>query len=173
MRAGDEGALAALYDHSAALVYGVALRILGNREDAEEVTLDVYRQIWRDSWRFDPGRGTVAAWLVTLARSRALDYSRRRPRAGVPLETQRDPADLAPNPEDAAALAQFRRRVRRALEALAAAERQAIELACFGDLTHAEIARALGQPLGTVKTRIRRGLERLREQLGGRPPSCP
>jgi RNA polymerase sigma-70 factor, ECF subfamily len=164
----DQSGLADLYDESSSLVYSVALRMLGHREDAEEVTLDVYTQVWRTAASYDSSRGTVAAWLVTQARSRAIDRMRAR---GGRMERERPIVNFvdlevdAPSPEQESAAGQRRRRVLMALATLSPEQREAIQLAFFSDLTHGELAARLGQPLGTVKSRIRLGMIKLREQL--------
>jgi RNA polymerase sigma-70 factor, ECF subfamily len=165
---GDEQALAALYDESSGLVYSICLRVLGNEADAEEITLEVYAHIWRCAKDFDAGRGTVCAWLAMLARSRAID----RLRAGATRRTSErelpaafavvDPEIL---PDEAGAASERRRFVQAALETLSAEQRQAIELAYFSGLSHSELAARLGQPLGTIKTRIRLAMMKLRELL--------
>lgn len=165
---GDQSGLAALYDESSPLVYSVALRMLGRKEDAEEVTLDVYTQVWRTAASYDPSRGTVAAWLVTQARSRAIDRMRARDRRmerEQPMVKFFDRGVDAPSPEQESQAGQRRRRVFAALATLAPEQREAIQLAFFSDLTHSELANQLGQPLGTVKSRIRLGMMKLREQL--------
>lgn len=162
---GDESALATLYDATSSLVYSVALRILMNRSDAEEVTLDVYTQVWRQAAAFDPRRGNVGTWLVMLARSRAIDRARlrsnrsRREESGV--ETLRL-ASNQPTPEQAAADSQLTRQINRALAVLSPEQRQVIEMSYFFGLSHSEVAARLRQPIGTVKTRIRLGMMRLR-----------
>jgi RNA polymerase sigma-70 factor (ECF subfamily) len=165
---GDEEALAGLYDATAASVHGLALRILGDRHAAEEVTGDVYLQVWRQAERYDPARGTPLGWLLTITRTRSIDRLRRQPGAVTPepAETPRHVA-VADDPEADAALAERRRLVQHALGRLAHGERRAIELAYFGGLSHTEIASATGAPIGTVKTRIRLGMMRLRQMLGG------
>ena len=165
---GDQTALAALYDETSGLVYGLALRILRDQQAAEDVTIDVYAQVYRQVSRYDAHRGTPSAWLVTLTRSRALDRLRqeahRRARE-APLEaTTRLPA-LSAGPEECSATTELRRLVQRALALLTPEQRQVIELAYYAGLSHTEIAATLGQPLGTVKTRIRTGLMLLREDL--------
>ena len=165
---GDQSAMAQLYDESSPLVYSVALRVLGDTADAEEVTLDVYTQVWRTAATYDPNRGKVTAWLATLARSRAIDRLRSRSgrdRRELPiLQFEEMRADSA-SPELVTDTAQRRRRIMTALAALSPEQREAIELAFFSGLTHSELAERLGQPLGTVKTRIRLGMMKLREQL--------
>jgi RNA polymerase sigma-70 factor (ECF subfamily) len=168
MRDHDAEALAELYDRTASLVYGLALRVLRVPEDAEEVTTDVYSHAWRSASRYDPARATVQGWLVMLTRSRAIDRLRaRRVRvdtAGLDLEGVDPPSrELAP---DARLDQEVRaRHVRTALDELAPHERTLIELAFFEGLTHSELADRLGLPLGTVKTRIRSGLQKLRRAM--------
>lgn len=165
---GDHAALGSLYDESSGLVYSLALRILGDPADAEETTLDVYLQVWRSASAFDPTRGSAATWLVTLARSRAIDHIRsgasRKKREEV-LESFHDLASSEIRPDQATAMDQERQLIRTALEELAPEQKEVIELAFFGGLTHSELAERLGQPLGTVKTRIRLGMMKLRTLL--------
>jgi RNA polymerase sigma-70 factor (ECF subfamily) len=167
--AGKQDALASLYDESSRLVYSIAFRILANAADAEEVTSEVYTQIWRQARDYSPERGTPSTWLVMLARSRALDRVRSREtrrQRETPLEAvaaARAPEDP---PEQVAFLSQQRTIVRTAMAALAPEQREAIELSFFTGLTHTELAEKLGQPLGTVKTRIRLGMLKLRQSLG-------
>jgi len=164
---GEEAALAALYDRTAPLVHGLALRIVGNRGAAEEVTGDVYLQVWRQAARYDRARGAPLAWLLTLARSRAIDRVRvaSQRHETEPLREALAVPSAAPDPEESSAVAERRRNVQGALARLAPEQRQAIELAYFGGLSHSEVAVKLGEPLGTVKTRIRLGMMRLRETL--------
>lgn len=157
--AGDPAALADLYDLAAGLVFGLVLRILRDRAEAEDVVQEVFVQVWRQAERFDPARGSLNAWLCTIARTRALDRLRRRAARREEPEGSQPPAVEAPRPEDALA-------VRAALESLPAPQREALALAYFEGLTHTEIAARLGEPLGTVKTRIRAALLRLRGALG-------
>ncbi|MSV36283.1 MAG: sigma-70 family RNA polymerase sigma factor, partial [Bryobacterales bacterium] len=166
---GDSDGLAALYDESSSLVYRVALRFVANPADAEEVTMDVYQQVWRTAERYAGERGTVSAWLVTLARSRALDKVRARAsraRAEEPLPEFRELHFAGAGPEDATLATQEQRRIRAALSTFPHEQREAVELAFYSGLTHAELADRLRQPLGTVKTRIRSAMMKLREQLG-------
>lgn len=165
---GDESALASLYDSTAALVNGLALRILRDRGAAEEVTGDVYLQVWRQAVRYDESRGSALSWLLTLARTRAID----RLRSGANQRARTEPLraafaipSTAPDPEEHSHLSQRRRIVQQVLAQLPAEQRRAIELGYFGGLSHSEIAASLGEPLGTVKTRIRLGMLRLREGL--------
>jgi RNA polymerase sigma-70 factor, ECF subfamily len=166
---GDQGALAELYDAMSRQVYGLALRILKDTGTAEEVTLEVFTQVWRQATLYDLSRGTPSAWLCTLARSRAIDRLRsgaQERRRAEPIENvaATAPADVV-DPEMSAFDAERRTRVRAALDQLPAEQREAIELAYFSGLSHSEIATQLGQPLGTVKTRIRLAMVRLREAL--------
>jgi RNA polymerase sigma-70 factor (ECF subfamily) len=167
--AGDASALSELYDLSSRHVYGICLKVLRNPADAEEVALDVYTQAWRQAARFDAGRGEPLAWLLMLARSRAID--RLRSRGGVrryeeDFDQVRDLASPGIDPETGSSLAQRASTVRAALAGLPAEQREVIELAYFQGLTHTEIAEKLAQPLGTAKSRIRLALARLRQALG-------
>lgn len=164
----DESALAALYDESSQLAYTVAMRILQDEADASEVVLDVYKHVWDAAGRFDEQRGSPAAWIVILARSRAMDRRRfktARMRTPAVVEELPELTCSKPNPETLAITSQSHRSVMRALDSVSSDQRQALELAFFEGLTHSEIAERLGQPLGTVKTRIRQAVGRLRELL--------
>lgn len=165
---GDESALAFLYDASSRLVYGLALRVLGDAGAAEEVTLDVYLQVWRQADRFDATRGRVSTWLMTMARSRAIDKLRAKPRELSESETLEAVAEAPseiPGPEQSAGLAQQQAQVRKALDTLSEEQRRVIELAFFSGLSQSEIALKLNEPLGTIKTRIRSGMLKLRDLL--------
>lgn len=166
---GDRAALADLYDGTAALVHGLTLRILRDPGAAEEATADTFVQVWRQADRWDASRGNALAWLLMVARSRAIDRLRadgpRRIECEVSDESLPPGAD-SPTPEDDATVAERGRIVRSALAALVPEQRRLIELAYFEGLSHTEIAASVGQPLGTVKTRIRLGMTRLRETLG-------
>ena len=164
----DESALAALYDQSSQLVYTIALRILRDEADASEVVVDVYKQVWDTAARFDEQRGSAAAWIVILARSRAMDrrrYRATRIQATANFEELSGPISPLPCPERLAITGQIRGSVTQALAAVPSEQREALELSFFAGLSHAEIADRLGQPLGTVKTRIRLAVGRLRELL--------
>ena len=156
---GDHKALAEMYDLFAGLADGLALRILHDATEAEDVVQEVFVQVWRQATRYDPARGSPEAWLCTMSRTRALDRLRRR------TARREEPSEAAPNPtgvpraEEALA-------VRSALQGLPEDQRRALELAYYEGLTQSEIARHLGEPLGTIKTRIRTGMIRLRETLG-------
>jgi RNA polymerase sigma-70 factor (ECF subfamily) len=166
---GDQEALAALYDQSSALVYSVAHRLLSNPADAEEVTVDVYNQVWRTARNFETSRGSVTAWLVMLARSRAIDRIRssaKRTRVESPIIESMDLPASGIDPEEATEAGQQRLRIRAAMARLPAEQRVTVELAFFSGLSHSELAGHLGLPLGTVKTRIRSSMMKLRESLG-------
>jgi len=167
MAAGDAAALGDLYDSHARSIYSLALRILGNTSDAEDVVQDVFTQAWRQAARYDPRRATVVGWLLMMARSRSLD--RLRSRQARPDRTIAVPLpDLAsgdPGQEAVVAGAQDAARLRTALERLGDAARTPIELAYYEGLSQSAIAERLGQPLGTVKTRMRTALAQLREWL--------
>jgi len=170
MRRGDAEALAELYDRHARPVYSLALRVLQDEGDAEDIVQDVFSQAWRQAARFDSARGNVAAWLLTIARSRAIDRlraRRARPDRGAELPPLPEIADAAPAADLQLLAAEQVARIRGALAALPLLQRVAIELAYYEGLTHTEIAERLEQPLGTVKTRIRLAMTKLREALAG------
>jgi RNA polymerase sigma-70 factor (ECF subfamily) len=165
---GEQAALAELYDETSALVYGLALRILRDQCAAEDVTIEVYIQAHRQASHYDPQRGTPSAWLLTLTRSRAIDRLRLetlRRRHEESLDETMTVASLDGDPEECSASTELRRIVRHALARLTPEQREAIEIAYYSGLSHSEIAAKLGQPLGTVKTRIRTGMMLLREHL--------
>lgn len=165
---GDEGAFASLYDETSSLVYGLAMRMLANTEDAEEVTLDVYNQAWRIAKTFQTERGTVTAWLMTMTRTRSLDRIRARTSRQKnvdPMPEQYDAPATTASPEEESMAGQQRKLVLAALNQLPPDQRKALELAYFQGLSHSELAASLGEPLGTVKTRIRLGMIKLRELL--------
>ncbi len=166
---GEQQALARLYDESSHLIYSVVLRIVGNPADAEEVALDVYSQVWRSASSYSADRGSPSTWMVMMARSRALDRLRSRDtrsRREAPLEEVAEARSSATPPEQSAWENQQRTRIRQAMEDLLPEQREAIEMSFFLGLTHPELAERLGQPLGTVKTRIRLGMIKLRHALG-------
>jgi len=174
MAGGDSSALAALYDRHARAIYSLALRILADAAEAEDVVQDVFTQAWRQATRYDATRAPVAGWLMIMTRARSLDRLRRR-RARI-ATTEMDPA--APHPKDPdadqemlAITAEQADRLRGALRDLPDGQRAAIELAYYEGLSQSDIAARLQQPLGTVKTRIRTGLLRLRDALAGRGQS--
>ncbi len=168
---GDQQAFSQLYDHSSTLLFTLALRILGNREEAVELLQDVYWEVWRKVSRYDVGRGTPVAWLITLTKSRAIDRLRARASRGyqttnsLEAGTAAEVADPGPSPFETQADQELRAAVEAAVAGLPQAQQQAIELAYYEGLSHAEIASRLNQPLGTVKTRIKLGMSRLRDSL--------
>ena len=168
LAAGSESALDALFGETSHRVYGLVVRIVGDPGLAEEVTLEVYTQIWRGIVRFDAEKGTALGWLLMLARSRAIDARRadaRRTRRDEPLEDVSHVIDRSPGPEESAMDGDRMKSVHFALSLLAPDQRAAIEAAFFGGLSHTEVAASLGTPLGTIKTRIRTGLAMLRRAL--------
>ena len=173
MGRGDDAALAELYDRHARPVYSLALRILQDAADAEDVVQEVFTQAWRQASRYDARRGAPAAWLLTMARSRAIDRLRARrvrPDSVALPDTVRDipnPPDRATLPDAQLVSAEQVERVRTALSELPLLQRVALELAYYEGLTHTEIAERLEQPLGTVKTRIRLAMLKLRDVLAG------
>jgi RNA polymerase sigma-70 factor (ECF subfamily) len=169
----DERALAELYDRYGQVLYAVAYRIVGQRADAEDVVIDAFAQAWREATRFETSRGSVAGWLTTIARSRALDLVRSRARRErITAASAAERPDSSPamggrlaDPSSGVDLAERRMRVQLALEALSPPQRRAIELAYFEGLSQSEIAALLQEPLGTIKTRVRLGMQKLRESL--------
>ena len=165
---GDQYALNTLYDSTNRLVFGLVLRILNDRSTAEEVLLDVYTQVWRQAALYDRSRGAPLAWIVTIARSRAID----RLRSGRLEQQSKEPFDAVGevkatsiSPEESTFNSERKQLIRTALAALSPEQREVIELAYYSGLSHTEIATKLGQPLGTVKTRTRLGMMKLRETL--------
>jgi len=160
----DEFALAALYDRYAGLLSSVLNRILRDRQAAEEILQDVFYQLWRAAPNFDATRGSLPAWLTVIARNRAISRLRKvNPAAGVELEE--NSVVLPFNLESTVAQKQMLTRVCAALEQLSGEQRSCIELAYFQGMTHSEIARRTGDPLGTVKTRLRTAVETLKRNL--------
>jgi RNA polymerase sigma-70 factor, ECF subfamily len=160
----DESALAALYDRYASLLSSLLNRILRDTQASEEILQDVFYQLWRNAAQFDPARGSLPGWLAVIARNRAISRLRRHnPSEGEELleTTVIVPANL----ENALVQQQLLGRVKGALENLSSEQRAAIELAYFEGLTHSEIASKTGDPLGTVKTRIRSAVESLKRNL--------
>jgi len=169
MARGDHDALAELYDRHARLVFSLALRIVRDQADAEDVVQEVFSQAWRQAARYEPRRGNVIAWLLNLTRSRAIDRlrgRRTRPEAAGDSLVLEMP-DLAPRVDETLAVSGRAATIRAAVEELSVLQRIAIELAFYEGLTHVEIAERLELPLGTVKTRIRQGLLKLRDRLAG------
>jgi RNA polymerase sigma-70 factor (ECF subfamily) len=170
MARGEGEAVAELYDRHARPIYSLALRILGDVTEAEDVVQEVFSQAWRQASRYSTSRGAVAAWLLNLARSRAIDRlraKRARPAGVVDDRAAGQIADAAPPVDSQVLSSEQVARVRAALDELPLLQRAAIELAYYEGLSHAEIAARLEQPLGTVKTRIRLAMTKLRDVLAG------
>jgi len=169
LEAREADALEVLYGRYSAYVMGVSLRILGTREEAEEVVQDVFWQLWKATLRYDPARGRFSTWLFSVTRNRCID--RLRATARMPRSDGDELARLvsADDQEGEAVLVERQKEVRAQLERLPREQRQAIELAFFRGLSHGEIAASTGEALGTVKSRIRRGLLRLKEGLESLP----
>jgi RNA polymerase sigma-70 factor, ECF subfamily len=170
---GDLHALETLYGRYARPVYSLALRVLGNANDAEEVTQDVFERVWRHAPSFDSERGRFGTWLLSMTHHVAIDNVRKRQRRPQTVHGETADYAVAIMPDTRMDVSETTLRhmqadqVRRALRSLPPSQQQAIELAYFGGLSHLEIAAKLGDPLGTVKARIRRGMERLRSALEG------
>lgn len=176
LASGDLVALERLYDRYALLVFSVGVRVLQDRQLAEDVTQEVFLRLWRSPQAYDPARGRLLSWLMSVTRNRAIDELRRRVRrdqsedareAQLWLVRSDVPAD---DPQLAASLAELRAAVRLALAELPQVQREVIELAYFGGLTQIEIAERTGTPLGTVKTRVRLAMHKLRDMLDGFAP---
>ena len=162
IRSGDEGAMATLYDRYSSVVYSVALRVLQDTGAAEDVLQDIFMQLWRNPGVFDASRGNMGAWLAVIARHRAIDaLRRRRPENDIEDVVVSVETDFAGDADRSSTM----EKVRGALQTMAAPQRSALEMAYFEGLTHSEIAEKTGEPLGTIKTRIRAGLLSLRKVL--------
>jgi RNA polymerase sigma-70 factor, ECF subfamily len=162
IRSGDESAMAALYDRYSSLVYSVALRVLGDTGVAEDILQEVFMQLWRNPGRFDASRGNLAPWLAVIARNRAIDSLRKcRPETAIEDVVVSVEPDMATDAERGRAM----EKVRGALGNMPLPQRSALEMAYFEGLTHTEIAAKTGEPLGTIKTRIRAGLLALRKAV--------
>ena len=165
---GDQSAFSQFYDAHAGLAFGLIRRIVRDKEAAEEVLQEVFWQVWREAASFDPARGGPEAWLVMRAKTRAIDKLRsirRKEQTFVAPVDEGSAPGADPRADDPAVVAADRSLVEGALGRLPDAQRRVIELAFFGGLTQTEIAARLGEPIGTVKTRARLGLERLRGLL--------
>lgn len=169
---GDVRALEALYARYSRPIFSLAMRIVGNEADAEEVMQDVLERVWRRAPTFDPSRGRFGSWVLGMTHHVAIDLLRRRQRRPQSIDTEAAEQVVALTPDGGPDVAETviqneeARRVRQALQELPESQQQAIELAFFKGLSHLEIAAATGDPLGTIKTRIRRGMERLKAVLG-------
>ena len=167
--AGDQSALYSLYEQTNRIVFTLVVRIVMNRETAEEVTLDVFHEVWKRASSYDPANGSVSGWIMNQARSRAIDrlrFDQRKKRVNTYPHSLGPATDMV-DPQQAVLFEEQGRRLRDALEVLTPEERKAIETAFFFELTYEQTATRLNQPLGTVKTRIRSGLGKLREALKG------
>ena len=169
---GDPQAFGQLYDQSSTLLFTLAYRILSDREEAAELLQEVYLEVWRKIAKYDVGRGSPIAWLVTLTRSRAIDRLRSRASRGqhAPADSLEHPLvshtpDVSPNPYEAQADTELRQMMAKAILDLPLPQQQAIQMAFYLGLTHTEIAAKLNQPLGTVKTRIKLAMTKLRASL--------
>ena len=173
MASRDAAALDALYERYHRLVFSLVLRIIRIREDAEDIVVDVFWQAWQQAGRYDASRGKPVSWLLTIARTRAIDALRSSNRHAVNVSQtiktdsseDRQPAAVADNPGNPGILAETRQAVRAALKTLPEQQRIPLEMAYFEGMTHTEIAESLNQPLGTMKDRIRTGMSHLRRQL--------
>lgn len=165
----DQLALSKLYDRYARIIYSSAYRSLGNAEESEEVVMDVFTQVWRSADRYDAFKARVDTWLLMMARSRTFDRLRSRQRKGKVADAvmifEVPTMCMSPTPCEDAEIQERRRAVIAALEILPPEQRQVLELAYYGGHSHREIAEQTGMALGTVKTRIRLGLEKLRSAL--------
>jgi RNA polymerase sigma-70 factor (ECF subfamily) len=166
--AGDQDAMRELYGRTSRIIFGLTRRILRDQDEAEEATHDIYMHVWRKVADYDAARGTPTSWLLMIARSRTID----RLRARRPCQYEQSVDDVphallsgGTSPEQSSMREQAARRLREALGQLPEQQRQVIEMAFFQGLTHHELAQRLGQPLGTVKTRIRSGIGRLRNLM--------
>jgi RNA polymerase sigma-70 factor, ECF subfamily len=165
---GDQGALHSLYEQTHRIVFTLIVRIIMNRETAEEVTLDVFYDVWRKASTYDPANGSVVGWIMNQARSRAIDrlrFDQRKKRVNTYPHDLRPTTDIV-DPQQACLFEEQSRLLRDSLKVLSTEERRAIETAFFSELTYEQTASKLNQPVGTVKTRIRSGLGKLREALG-------
>jgi len=162
IRSGDQDAMAQLYARYSSVVYAVALRVLGDTAAAEDVLQEIFIQLWRNPGAFDSGRGNLAPWLAVITRNRAVDSLRkRRPQTEISETTVSVEPDLASQADRGRAM----EKVRAVLKDMPEAQRSLLEMAYFEGYSHSEIAEKTGEPLGTVKTRIRNGLMLLRKAV--------
>jgi len=162
VRAGDQNAMGTLYDRYSPLVYAVALRVLADTGAAEDVLQEVFMQLWRNPARFDASRGSLGAWLAVIARNRAIDALRKH---RYESDIEDIVVSVEPDLASEADRSRAAKNVRNLLNGMHPAQRQALEMSFFEGLTHTEIATKTGEPLGTIKTRIRAGLLALRKAL--------
>ena len=169
---GDERALTALYDRMSPLAYGLALRVVGSADTAEDVVQDAFMRIWHRADRYEAARGAARPWILRVVRNVAIDRLRTadaRSRAETRSQTDATLVSVPEEPDETASRSERSRTLRRALAELPAEQRRALEIAYFEGLSHSEIAAREQMPLGTVKTRIRDGVLRLREKIMGIP----
>jgi RNA polymerase sigma-70 factor, ECF subfamily len=166
----DQRALHSLYEQTHRIVFTLAIRIVGDPETAEEVTVDVYHDVWRRAAEYDPAGGSVVGWIMNQARWKSLDQLKLRQRKKrSPEDSVNGGPPAAPNPADECEIREEYRRLQLSLDALTPPERQAIETAFFLELSYLDTAVKLNQPMGTVKTRIRSGLQKLRQAMKTSP----
>jgi RNA polymerase sigma-70 factor, ECF subfamily len=160
MKAGDQGAMAELYDRYSSIVYAVALRVLGDTGAAEDVLQEVFLQLWRNPSAFDSARGSLAAWLAVITRNRAIDALRKRK---PETDIEHVIVSVAPDLVSDADRTRVAAKIRGVISTMPSPQKNALEMAYFEGLSHSEIANKTGEPLGTIKTRIRAGLLALRK----------
>jgi RNA polymerase sigma-70 factor (ECF subfamily) len=171
MVAGDEGALAALYDRYSGMLFAMLVRTLRDPQAAEEILQDLFLQLWRGAARFDATRGSLPAWLMVIGRNRALSRLRTREHREIPEDIEAFPANAVPssvNLEDDAERSLLMEKLRSAMATLPAEQREAVELAYFEGMTQTEIAARTGSPLGTVKSRVRSAMQSLKQAFDER-----
>lgn len=165
VRSGDQAAMAQLYDRYSSVVYAVALRVLGDTGAAEDILQEIFMQVWRKPGSFEAGRGNLAPWLAVITRNRAVDVLRkRRPQTEISDNMMSIEPDMASETDRGRAVD----KVRAVLKEMPAAQRSALEMAYFEGYSHSEISAKTGEPLGTIKTRIRAGLMILRKAVDTR-----
>jgi RNA polymerase sigma-70 factor (ECF subfamily) len=166
LRERDMASLEALYARYGSYVYALAMRMLGRSEEAEEVVQDVFWQLWKNETEYDPTRSAFRTWLFAITRSRCLDRLRRhRSRSDSELPRGSGLGSTPADPEQEAILAERQKHVVAAFQALPEPQRRVLEMGFFNGLTHREIAERLGEPLGTVKSRIKMGMDKLKDSL--------
>ena len=166
LRERDMASLEALYARYASYVYSLAMRMLGRPEEAEEVVQDVFWQLWKTETEYDAARAAFRTWLFAITRNRCLDrLRRRRSPSGDEGPRSASPAPAPSDPEQQAILAERQKHVVAAFQALPEPQRRVLEMGFFNGLTHREIAERLGEPLGTVKSRIKMGMDKLKDSL--------
>lgn len=167
IQSGDQQAVAGLYDRYSGVAYGLAFRITNDGTQAEDVVQDAFVSVWRQAGRFDPGRGQVRSWLLTIVHHKAVDAVRRRTNRGERALPEGPEEFIATHgrPEQIAEMTMEAAAVREAVRHVPDDQRRTIEMAYFEGMTHVEIAERTGAPLGTVKSRLRIGLEKMRDEL--------